>query len=593
MVHKLYEPYAHPFVRVVQGSPISWKPNVATQYHQRNVGRAVWSPCGGFIAVALSDSIEVLDVVTLERLYTFEHPRDWSLWLCFSPDSRLLTRFNNKLELTSWDLQTGGPVSTIPGLGDPRNVCISSTYSTDGKLLAVAYEDIGYSGSTILIYDLLSRTCTCCYDSPQGPKMVSIWTHGGCIRFAVVGSGSITIWEVGFTSTDAPIEVERFPVPGNFGYLEGALFLPALSRFASNSQAGVMVWDARNSKLLLNTGKIEAVGMSFSYDGRFFAYGTTTAEIYIWKESDAGYKLHRKLLPTYLSYSKPFISPDGESIVTTHGFVIQLWRTADPTPSPSVDPTRSGDYFILEFSPDETLAVVGRVLGNTATVLDLKSGDPRLIVDAGMGIIGLRVTLDTIVVVGEGKIVTWTLPTGDCTFNARVNTDESVRATTYNYSVPYRRIMFPCASVSPNLNQVAIVKGFSDGLDIHDASTGEHLAGTIAKVLMPWFTPDGHEVWCMPNRTLEGWAIVKDSESGVAKLEPVGPTIHPSGGIPQRSSRGYQVSDDWWVVSPSGKRLLWLPHDWRSYEWSRRWSGRFLGLWHKELPEAVILELGE
>ena len=594
IVYKLHKPHARPFVRVVQGLPVSWKPAAATVSYRAMIEVVAWSPCGRFVAVAPLYSVEVLDAATLERLYTFKVPRDGTRWLCFSPDSRLLTRFNAKLELTSWDLQTGGPVSIISsGLDESYGRHISSTYSTDGKMLAIAYGDFYKSTFAVSTYDLPSRTHTCRYHSPEGSIVASIWTHGECIRFATVGPGSIVIWEVGFTSTDAPIEVERLPVLGDLGGLRGALFLPALSRLASASKAGAMVWDARNSKLLLNAGNIRPETMSFSSDGRFFACGTFDREVYIWKESHAGYIHCKELMPGIFETPRPFISPDGGSIVAVHNSIVHLWRTADPTPPPSIVPTQSVGHFVLEFSPDGALAAVARVNGNTATVLDLKSGNPRLIVDAGMGIIGLRVTRDTIVVVGQGKVVTWTLPAGDCTLNARVNIDQSVQTTMFDYPAQEgRRTFVPYMSISPGLDRVAIVGYGSDPLEIYDVSTGERLAGTAIGGLMPWFTPDGREVWCMGN-SVRGWTIVKDSESGVTKLEPVGPTIQPSGGNPWRSSRGYRVTDDWWVVSPSGKRLLWLPHDWRSPETNRKWSGRYLGLLRGELLEAVILELDE
>jgi len=337
------------------------------------VEAAAWSPCGRFIAVARSNpaGIEVLDAATLERLYTFKSHRFRTSWLSFSPDSRLLTRFDKQLDLTSWDLQTGGSVSTIssgPDMHFPQ--CLSSTYSMDGKMLAVAYGDFAKSTSVISTYDLLSRTHTCCYRSPHGFMVVSIWTHGECIRFATLGPGSIAIWEVGFTSTDMPTEVERLPVPGDVGHLRGALFLPIISRLATASPAGLMVWDARDSKFLLNfVGNIQPVKISFSSDGRFLACGTAGPETYIWEESHTGYILRQKLTSVY-GDTVPSLSPDGESIITVSFWNIQLWRTAYPTPSLSIVPTQSAGCFILEFSPDEKVAAVGRVHGNTATVLD-------------------------------------------------------------------------------------------------------------------------------------------------------------------------------------------------------------------------------
>ena len=59
------------------------------------------------------------------------------------------------------------------------------------------------------------------------------------------------------------------------------------------------------------------------------------------------------------------------------------------------------------------------------------------------------------------------------------------------------------------------------------------------------------------------------------------------------SNHDYEVTDDGWVLSPSRKRLLWLPHRWRSKEEHRRWDGRFLGLLDGQLAEVVILEFFE
>ena len=91
---------------------------------------------------------------------------------------------------------------------------------------------------------------------------------------------------------------------------------------------------------------------------------------------------------------------------------------------------------------------------------------------------------------------------------------------------------------------------------------------------------------------MNGWKIIKDNESGVTKLQQLN-TECPPEVLPWKSSKGYKVTDDGWILSPTQKHLLWLPHRWRSDEISRTWSGRFLGLLHAELPEIVILEFFE
>ena len=549
-------------------------------------------------------TVEILDAVTLERLDTFDAPKDRIEWLSFSPNSRLLTRFNSERVLSSWDLQTGGPVGAIPSEPDVSpGQCFSSTYSTDGKAVAVAYKDlVNPTATTLSTYDLLSRTQMYSHHVSEGSIVAPIWTHGECLRFVTVNPGSITIWGVGFTSMDALAEVESLPAPDDISCSEESLFLPTLSRLAFTLRGEVVIWDAQDSKYLLNfTGGNQSTRMSFSPDGRFFACGTIGLGVHLWKESPTGYVLHQQVASSIRGVIRPLLSPGGESVIVLSHKTIQLWRTAEPIlESLPGAPTRSVDRtnFILGFSPDQTLAAVARLRENSVTLLDLKSGDSRLTVDTGMEILGLRVTESTVCVVGEGKVVTWDIPTEDRALGARANINDSARTTMFNYSPHPHPPLVPYISISPDSNRIASVwdkTGGSESLNIYDVSTGKRLTGTTTtnQGFMPWFTPDGREVWCTEGHSVEGWTITEDGESGLTKLEPLGPTAHPSGGFPWKSSRDYKITDSGWVLNSSGKRLLWLPNHWRSDEMYRMWSGRVLGLLHRGLPEAVILELDE
>ena len=230
--------------------------------------------------------------------------------------------------------------------------------------------------------------------------------------------GSITIWEAGFTPKHALAEIESFPAPDGIGSGE-SLFLPTRSRLAFILDGAVMVWDIRDSKTLLNfVDDNRPVGLSFSSDGRFFACGTTGQEIHhLWKESPTGYVLHRKIVSSILdsSWFSPdenptilLLSPNGESIIASKRPETQLWRTTDPVislhsvPAQPVTQTR----FILEFSRNGSLATVARLEDNIITIVDLRSGDTRLIIDASTSIWSLGVAGNTIVVVGEGGIIT-------------------------------------------------------------------------------------------------------------------------------------------------------------------------------------------
>ena len=91
----------------------------------------------------------------------------------------------------------------------------------------------------------------------------------------------------------------------------------------------------------------------------------------------------------------------------------------------------------------------------------------------------------------------------------------------------------------------------------------------------------------------KGWKIVEKRGSGRIRLEPKDENLPPLGLFPWESRLGYEVTGDGWVLSATRKRLLWLPHRWRSKAWQRAWGGRFLGLLQGELSEIVILEFPE
>ncbi|KAF9646350.1 hypothetical protein BDM02DRAFT_246803 [Thelephora ganbajun] len=605
MVRKLYERHARPLARIVHGLPVSWDPAVLTMKYSSE--SAAWSPCGRFIAISNGGCrIEIVDAATLKRLTTLESGQTYKL--VFSPDARLVVCFHDyphTAAFTSWDLQTGAQVSFIcvDDLWDVGTHCFSITCSACGTMFGALFRIRGPDNFTICTYNV--RSGTDIYSHPvKGKVLNNIWTHGECIRFATMNSGSITTWEVGFASGNTPTEVESLPLPANLPQdSHPYLFHPTLSRLVitHSNMERILVWDARHSKSLLNGYARLPNGISFSSGGRFFIYGTRSfethpSEIYLWKESPTGYILHRKL-NCEIEYPELSISPNGETIFVCGGSVLQLWHPMDPPTSFSCEQTH--ERFILEFSPDETLAAVTRFKDKAVTVLDLESGDPLSIVDTGTEVYGQRVTGSTVVAICHEKIVTWNLPTGNRVLNPKASVIWTATFScpeTFSYSYTSR-----FASISPDLHRIAIVQGPMYGnppsLYLHDVPTGQ-LHGPVFMREggdgRPWFTSDGRQVWYIMDRgEARGLAIVEDSESGVVKLENLEPTRQPPHTPPWLSSRGYQVVDNRWILGFSGKRLLWLPPHWQSLGANRTWGGRFLALLHGTLPEAVILEFEE
>jgi len=614
IVRRLYEPYADPLMRIVQGVPMSWNPAIVAVKSLNPIRRPVWSPCSRFIAIDCETGIQILDATTLGRVKSLPQQGGFCQLLTFSAESRLLTQLGDKLgEIISWDLQTGVSAGVnssdevlreqlYPGDHQERDIfteaALSITYSGCGTMFGVLFKRRNFT--VIVTYNVLSSTATGHYPVER-PAANIIWTHDKSIRFATFGPESITIWEVGFVLEHPATVVESLSTPDNFDPSSPFLFLPTCSRLAFTLNGSVFVWDAQHSKLLLSYADIkypELNEMTFSSDGHFFACRTLNPEIYLWKDSPTGYTFHQRLVSS-TNFPLPLLSPDGRSIIAFRHQDLQLWRTTDPTPPLFSVPARdvqSTERFVLGFSPDESLAAAARLRDNTATVLDLRAGVPRLTVDAGMEIYGLRVAGSTVVVVGESKIVTWNLPQRGHALNATANINDSIQTTIFDHS-PHAESHF--ASISPDFNFTAIAgkdQANCRCLCIYDMTTGKYLAIINTDWNGVWFSPDGRKLWSYFITATSGWAIVKDSKSNFLKMEHLGETSCPPGEYPWTPPRDYKITDDGWVFNPNGKRLLWLPPHWRQsyeHERDRMCSGRFLAFLYGGLLEPVILEVPE
>ena len=287
ITYEMYKNHTSPLARVVQGIPDSWERGIATATFDDTLFDAVWSPCNRFIAVAKSRSVEVLDAVTLNQLSIFEdspYPTCYLQQLGFSTDSRCLTLCVESA-LTSWDLQTGGPLGTIPlKPGRSDYLPFSFKHSDDGKVIAVAYkphaadyDDDGYN-SLICTYGHHSGRHINSHCFPEERIIHPIWTQDEYLRFATIDPKSIRIWQSPFTLDPLPVEVTSFPVPDGITDVNQLLFLLSLSQLAFVLGDTIQVWDAKAPKLLLESEVRPEVHAwfppqsSFSSDGRFFAY---------------------------------------------------------------------------------------------------------------------------------------------------------------------------------------------------------------------------------------------------------------------------------------------------------------------------------
>ena len=353
-----------------------------------------------------------------------------------------------------------------------------------------------------------------------------------------------------------------------------------------------MVWGPQNSTSLLHvTDAGWCPKVTFSSDGRFFACSTTGPNVYLWKESSAGYTLIGKLLSSAWR-STPLLSPNGESIITFGDRTIQIWYTQRFTASSSIfaqDPYSTGNL-VLEFARDRQLAAVARRGEKTVTILNLKSGLPQLTIDASLEIYGFRVIENTIVVVGKGRIITWNLPEENFVPNTRVGLEDSAHTTLFSDESQNDTI---AASISLDSRYIALLRldieqHGAPYLHIFCPSTGlhsrtDHVFGTSI-----WLHPSKHEVWYILMDQVF-WREFTAEGLGHNIFE--GDIESIPSECPWRSSRGYKVTNDGWLIGIDGERLFMLPPPWRSYAAQRIWDGQFLALLPGALPQPVILDL--
>ena len=614
IVRKLYESYAQPLSRVIHGAPMSWNPAATAATFPCSIVLAVWSPCSRFIAITFDDStgtVNILDSVTFQKLQTLELPEEmpeYNWALIFSPDSHILTSSAGysdvdgpfqELLIVSWDLQTGDMASVFRWPEPERILGFPSmTYSADGKMVGVFYWCCGGTNTArVIVCDVASGVGMHSHSLNNGILLSNnIWAHGGSLQFATVDVSTITIWEVGFISGGAPMKVETFPAPDNFDptmlpkktnmeYLE---FLPVPCQLALVFKGEVWVWNAQNSKCLLHCTDTRFYSRtSFSSNGCFFACSSQLGTC-LWKESPTGYVLHKVLEPRTICPT-PLLSPNGESVVVVSERTVQLWHTngfathpssiSSQAPPPIVD-------FLLDFSLDETLAVVTMEGDKTVTVINLKSGIPQLTIDTGVEVGGLRVVGNSVVVLGNWKVITWDLPVEGCIPNARMSLEDSSQTINLSGDMP---TYLDGASISPNSHYIALVQ--DQYLCIYSTSTGECLGHEVTDGYLPGFTPDGLNVWCALHSTeaevwrVGGGQIMLECLEGEVDIE------DPPEESPWGSSCGYQVTEDWWILGQDGKRLLMLPPPWQSDVLQRVWKGKYLALLHCGLSEPVILKL--
>jgi hypothetical protein len=257
--------------------------------------------------------------------------------------------------------------------------------------------------------------------------------------------------------------------------------------------------------------------------------------------------------------------------------------------------------FILEFSSAHTLAVATRMRGKVVTVIDLSCGLPQLIIDMDTEVYATRVIENTAFIFSNAKISTWNIPIRGGDGDHRADVSNSMFTTSLKVSDrPNSPYLDPgwyddpeiiAASISPDAQYIAVLG--KNHLETYDMATGNHLHfNWLWRAPPVWFIPDGNESWYIYTRyRIERMAVGNDGEYHLTEVEDEQLTRNLPRRYPWKSTLGYEVTGDGWILSPNGRHLLWLPYHWQLDEESRKWDGCYLALSHGGLPEPVILDL--
>ena len=608
ITRQLFGDLACPATKITYGAQSSWDLSGASARTTIDIVAATWSPSGDYIAITGSTTaIEILDSITLHPLNTIHSPPGQGVrTVCFSPDGNTLLccrsgdRNSPGSRLVGWDTRTGAAVSRIQ-IEDGQ---ISSlTYSNDGQRVA-----IGFTGEsspdtfTVGVYDVGS--CELVRSYPLEGEFVGIWTHGESVKtVATLPIGKAVVYDIPITpGHDGGSQTKELNVPFRLAADESFLLLPDHSRASYVQDGSITVWDIRAEKPLLYVQNVDFKGstMSFSPDGSFFACGTVGSDVYVWRDSENGYVLHRKLSSVATSPNLLF-SPDSTSVITWDRSTVQLWPLEDSMASTSEDNLQNsggGHRFTFAFSPDRRLAAYARVQDSetNVTVIEPESGVQRAIFDAGTGVRSLRVTENTLVVEGTSELIYFDLCEREDPASAETG-EGSTR--TEKRTKPLLKLLGGKGSalVSPDLKLLAHTLPWPDGqfpfkLFIYSVEEGKMLCSSLTKFGTPWFSLEGGRIWCGGETEEQGWKISWDPDSSSTKL--VSLTGDSAEDPPWRSSRRCTIKDDGWIRNPKGEELMWLPLRWRSDEkMTRMWSGDFLVLLHSTLPKPVVMKLLE
>jgi len=401
--------------------------------------------------------------------------------------------------------------------------------------------------------------------------------------FSNDGKTVISIFEFQPTSTPTVHMLSSFPIPPQ----SGNFYFSSVSFHASFvTSAGVTIFDIQNSKLLLQVkvpnNQLTLIG-GFSPDGRFFACGISYYEICIWQNIPTGY-MPWTSLRTRLSFYWFQWSPNSISILCKGAEGIQLLCPDNHPTSLSPNKTehnKKDQKHLVTYSADKAYIATAQQTHGVITIIDCVLGSPLQSINTKMRIQDIKIVGNTIFVVDRCKLVSWDLKAGGVVHGAHGAGRVIANIT------PAIDACMEYLALSHDCSQIAF--GKSRTLYLYDLETQKTFSRAMGDLIHSvQFSSDGHQLWCGTYETYymgldiaEDWSSAKitkgDSKAGQLLFGCASP-------------HGYHVGQ--WVEDSRGKKLLWLPPNWRRSSWrdELKWDANFLALIHGHYTEPIIIE---
>jgi len=516
--------------KIVVGTPELWTQTIAVSGKDNYNGLCTWSLCSRFIAAQTGKAVEIRNQLTLE-LITILQPTETIPHLtgplAYSPDGRSIACASDAAIMV-WDIQTGGVAKEIKC--SPNN--ISLLWSQDGRTICTI-DSKDQATFIVHVYDVSSGTAS----SPgkfESGDIPHLWTDDESFRVMTTvrdrhNHNIIDIFKVGSALTRIQSLSPRL------SNAKIGSFSPATLRISTSTGNILRIFDIRNSQCLLEKTR-HFVSHCFSSDGNYFA-ASWEGVVYVWKYACKWYTLLMEFGCQGLSNSLRF-SPTSSSILGYSGDILRVWRlhefpTAFETRRQYVGLSRSGNRVAAAHEDEKAVTIIDSLPAQT----------PPQIINTGVGIQGLVLTGNVLLVAGSNKLAAWLL-TEEGLVDGVIG-DRMVGHSDSIWAVPLPLPRGDSWMFSVE-GQAGVIKQGGDLLHVYRTDTGEVLHPTQA---LQHF--GGR--WYHPTETLRGQDYLCYHDLSQSNTPP-----KDSWQISRAALR------EGWVKDPEGRHRLWMPVEWRT-----------------------------